>query len=108
MVGMASTISPQRHGRIAVRPTGDPNLGAGRFLILARDGAPEPNLVWRDTVLIPMGQTVDLLLELTHPGEWLAHYHIADTTRAACSSASPSRYRWDQPHRRVSTAIRCS
>ncbi len=26
--------------------------GAGRFLILARDGEPEPNLVWKDTVLV--------------------------------------------------------
>ena len=35
--------------------------GAGRFLILARDGVVEPNLVWKDTVLVPTGQTVDLL-----------------------------------------------
>ena len=27
--------------------------GAGRLLVLARDGAPEPNLVWKDTVLGP-------------------------------------------------------
>src|SRR6185312_15993670 len=26
--------------------------GAGRFLILSRDGVPEPNLVWKDTVLV--------------------------------------------------------
>ena len=26
--------------------------GAGRFLVLSRDGAPEPNLVWKDTVLL--------------------------------------------------------
>jgi FtsP/CotA-like multicopper oxidase with cupredoxin domain len=52
--------------------------GAGRFLILARDGAVEPNLVWKDTVLVPTGQTVDLLLEVTHPGLWMAHCHIAE------------------------------
>ena len=52
--------------------------GAGRFLILSRDGATEPNLVWKDTVLIPTGQTVDLLLELTNTGEWMAHCHIAE------------------------------
>jgi len=52
--------------------------GAGRFLILARDGAPEPNLVWKDTVLVPTGQTVDLLLEVTNPGIWMAHCHIAE------------------------------
>ena len=52
--------------------------GAGRFLILARDGKVEPNLVWKDTVLVPTGQTVDLLLEVTHPGVWMAHCHIAE------------------------------
>jgi FtsP/CotA-like multicopper oxidase with cupredoxin domain len=52
--------------------------GAGRFLILARDGAIEPNLVWKDTVLVPTGQTVDLLLDVTHAGVWMAHCHIAE------------------------------
>jgi FtsP/CotA-like multicopper oxidase with cupredoxin domain len=52
--------------------------GAGRFLILARDGAPDENLVWKDTVLIPAGQTVDILLEVTNPGRWMAHCHIAE------------------------------
>ena len=52
--------------------------GAGRFLILARDGAAEPNLVWKDTVLVPTGQTVDLLLDITHAGVWMAHCHIAE------------------------------
>jgi FtsP/CotA-like multicopper oxidase with cupredoxin domain len=32
--------------------------GAGRFLVLARDGVPEPNLVWKDTVLVRTGQVV--------------------------------------------------
>jgi FtsP/CotA-like multicopper oxidase with cupredoxin domain len=52
--------------------------GAGRFLVLARDGEPEDNLVWKDTVLIPAGQTVDLLLQVTNPGRWMAHCHIAE------------------------------
>jgi FtsP/CotA-like multicopper oxidase with cupredoxin domain len=52
--------------------------GAGRFLVLARDGMPEPNLVWKDTVLIRTGQTVDLLFDVTHPGRWMAHCHIAE------------------------------
>ena len=52
--------------------------GAGRFLILARDGITEPNLVWKDTVLVPTGQTVDILLDVTHAGVWMAHCHIAE------------------------------
>jgi FtsP/CotA-like multicopper oxidase with cupredoxin domain len=52
--------------------------GAGRFLILSRDEVVEPNLVWKDTVLVPTGQTVDLLFDVTHPGVWMAHCHIAE------------------------------
>ena len=52
--------------------------GAGRFLILSRDGEPEPNLVWKDTVLVPAGQTVDILLDVTNRGLWMAHCHIAE------------------------------
>ena len=52
--------------------------GAGRFLILARDEAVEPNLVWKDTVLVRTGETVDILLDITNPGRWMAHCHIAE------------------------------
>jgi FtsP/CotA-like multicopper oxidase with cupredoxin domain len=52
--------------------------GAGRFLVLSRDGEIEENLVWSDTVLVPAGQTVDILLEVTNPGRWMAHCHIAE------------------------------
>jgi FtsP/CotA-like multicopper oxidase with cupredoxin domain len=54
--------------------------GAGRFLILSRDGQVEPNLVWKDTVLLRAGQTVDILLHVTNPGLWMAHCHIAEHT----------------------------
>ena len=52
--------------------------GAGRFLVLARDGVVEPNLVWKDTVLVRTGETVDILLDVTNPGRWMAHCHIAE------------------------------
>jgi FtsP/CotA-like multicopper oxidase with cupredoxin domain len=52
--------------------------GAGRFLILSRDGVVEPNLVWKDTVLVRTGETVDILLEVTNAGLWMAHCHIAE------------------------------
>ncbi|XVQ14243.1 multicopper oxidase domain-containing protein [Spirillospora sp. CA-255316] len=56
--------------------------GAGRFLVLARDGVTEPNLVWKDTVLLRTGQTVDILLDVTNPGLWMAHCHIAEHMHA--------------------------
>jgi FtsP/CotA-like multicopper oxidase with cupredoxin domain len=52
--------------------------GAGRFLVLARDEVVEPNLVWKDTVLVRTGQTVDILFDVTNPGLWMAHCHIAE------------------------------
>ena len=52
--------------------------GAGRFVVLARDGVAEQNLVWKDTVLVRTGETVDILLDVTNPGRWMAHCHIAE------------------------------
>jgi FtsP/CotA-like multicopper oxidase with cupredoxin domain len=52
--------------------------GAGRFLVLSRDGVEDPNLVWTDTVLVRTGEVVDILLDVTHPGRWMAHCHIAE------------------------------
>jgi FtsP/CotA-like multicopper oxidase with cupredoxin domain len=54
--------------------------GAGRFLVLSRDGEVEQNLVWKDTVLIRANETVDILLDVTNPGRWMAHCHIAEHT----------------------------
>jgi FtsP/CotA-like multicopper oxidase with cupredoxin domain len=56
--------------------------GAGRFLILSRDGRRESNLVWKDTVLVRAGETVDILLFVTNPGLWMAHCHIAEHTES--------------------------
>ena len=52
--------------------------GAGRFVVLARGGVPESNLVWKDTVLVRTGETIDILLDVTNPGRWMAHCHIAE------------------------------
>jgi hypothetical protein len=45
---------------------------------LSRDAEPESNLVWKDTVLVRAGQTVDILLDVSNPGLWMAHCHIAE------------------------------
>jgi len=49
-----------------------------RFVVLTREGVANENLQWKDTVLIPRGQTVDILVEMSNPGEWMAHCHIAE------------------------------
>src|SRR4030088_330514 len=51
---------------------------AGRSLILARDSQREANLARKDTGLVRAGQTVDILLDVTNPGLWMAHCHIAE------------------------------
>ncbi len=49
-----------------------------RFLVLEQDGVPNDNLVWKDTVLLPTGTTTDILLEISNPGRWMVHCHIAE------------------------------
>jgi FtsP/CotA-like multicopper oxidase with cupredoxin domain len=49
-----------------------------RFLVLSRNGVHNDNLVWKDTVLLRTGETIDVLLDVTSPGQWMAHCHIAE------------------------------
>ncbi len=49
-----------------------------RFLVLEQDGVANDNLAWKDTVLLPVASTTDLLLELSNPGRWMVHCHIAE------------------------------
>ncbi|HEX5097742.1 MAG TPA: multicopper oxidase domain-containing protein, partial [Acidimicrobiia bacterium] len=67
--------------------------GAGRFLVLARDGVAEPNLAWKDTVLVRAGETVDILLDVTNPGLWMAHCHIAEHNQSGMMFSFPVRER---------------
>jgi suppressor of ftsI len=47
-------------------------------VILARNGIPNENLGWKDTAVLPAGETMDLLVELSNPGRWMLHCHIAE------------------------------
>ncbi len=70
------------------------HLHGQRLLVLERNGVRTRNLVWKDTVMIPVGTTVDLLVELTNPGDWMLHCHIAEHLQAGMMmkfSVSPSR-----------------
>lgn len=53
-----------------------------RFLIVTRDGVLQTNLVWKDTVLVKAGETVDIVLDTSNPGTWMAHCHIAEHLEA--------------------------
>jgi suppressor of ftsI len=54
------------------------HLHGQRFLILAVNGVPNEDLAWKDTVLVPAGAVVDILLDTQNPGEWMLHCHIAE------------------------------
>jgi FtsP/CotA-like multicopper oxidase with cupredoxin domain len=54
------------------------HLHGQRMLVIARDGVPTRNQVWKDTALIPVGSTVDLLIDASNPGDWMLHCHIAE------------------------------
>ncbi|MBS3144698.1 multicopper oxidase family protein [Candidatus Woesearchaeota archaeon] len=54
------------------------HLHGQRFLVVRENGKENTNLVWKDTVLIPKGRTVDLLVDFSNPGLWMMHCHIAE------------------------------
>ncbi len=78
--------------KIKIRLYNDPNsmhpmqhpihFHGQRFLVLEKDGVKNDNLAWKDTVLVPIGSTVDILLDVTNPGNWMAHCHIAEHLQA--------------------------
>lgn len=49
-----------------------------RFVVTAVNGVPNEHRVWKDTVLVPTGFTTDVLLELSNPGKWMLHCHVAE------------------------------
>jgi FtsP/CotA-like multicopper oxidase with cupredoxin domain len=55
------------------------HLHGFRFQVLERNGAPEPFPAWEDTVNIPKGQSVLLIVRYQdHPGKRMFHCHILD------------------------------
>ncbi len=54
------------------------HLHGQRMLVVARDGVRTRNLVWKDSVIVPVGSTVDLLIDASNPGDWMLHCHIAE------------------------------
>lgn len=53
-----------------------------RFLVLAVNGRNSRNMAWKDTHLIGMQETVDILLDAGNPGTWMAHCHINEHAEA--------------------------
>ena len=49
-----------------------------RFLVLSKNGVQNDNLAWKDTVLVGSGETIEVLVDMSNPGTWMAHCHIAE------------------------------
>jgi FtsP/CotA-like multicopper oxidase with cupredoxin domain len=53
-----------------------------RFLVLELDGVVNRNMVWKDTAIVPVGSTMEILVEMSNPGAWMMHCHIAEHLHA--------------------------
>ncbi len=54
------------------------HLHGQRFVVIATNDIPNDNLVWKDTVLVAAGSYVDIVVDVTNPGKWMGHCHMAE------------------------------
>jgi hypothetical protein len=73
LVGVRNTLHGMHH------PI---HIHGQRFLVLAVNGTPNENPVWKDTVLLPAAGALDLLVDMSNPGTWMLHCHIAEHLQA--------------------------
>lgn len=67
----------------AMHPMQHPiHIHGQKFLVLSTNGVPSENLVWKDTALVKTGDTVEFLVEMANPGNWMIHCHIAEHLEA--------------------------
>jgi suppressor of ftsI len=49
-----------------------------RFVVITRNGKEQKNLGWKDTALIPAGETMEVVLDNHNSGRWMGHCHISE------------------------------
>ncbi len=54
------------------------HLHGTRFLVVAVNGKPPDQELWKDTISVPAGGSVDIAFSMPLPGEWMLHCHILD------------------------------
>lgn len=57
-----------------------------RFLVLATNGLAATDFVYKDSVLVQNGDTVELLIKMDNPGKWVIHCHIPEHMEAGMMS----------------------
>ncbi len=54
------------------------HLHGQRFVVLSNNGVLNQNMVWKDTALVPPGEYIDILADMSNTGVWMAHCHIVE------------------------------
>jgi len=54
------------------------HLHGHSFRVISRNGKPNPRREWRDTVLVPPREAVEIAFVADNPGDWMFHCHVAD------------------------------
>lgn len=49
-----------------------------RFVVLSTNGIANEDMAWKDTTQVKTSDVVDILLETSNPGTWMAHCHILE------------------------------
>jgi FtsP/CotA-like multicopper oxidase with cupredoxin domain len=54
------------------------HLHGHSFRVISRNGKPNPRREWRDTVLVPPREAVEIAFVADNPGDWMFHCHVTD------------------------------
>ena len=54
------------------------HLHGHSFRVISRNGRSNPRREWRDTVLVPPRETVEVAFVANNPGNWMFHCHVTD------------------------------
>jgi FtsP/CotA-like multicopper oxidase with cupredoxin domain len=54
------------------------HLHGHSFRVVRRNGKANPRREWRDTVLVPPRETVEIAFVADNPGDWMFHCHVTD------------------------------
>ena len=62
------------------------HLHGHSFRVVSRNGKPNPLREWRDTVLVPPRESIDIAFVADNPGDWMFHCHVTDHQEAGMMS----------------------
>jgi len=54
------------------------HLHGGHFQVISINGEPPERETWKDTMVIPPGEYIDVAVKFQYPGHWMLHCHIID------------------------------